>query len=126
MTAPVEVQVQRFLTRQFIHFGDTKSIALLRSIRVPDGEGGFRWTPPTLPIGPQEVLILSTATREIQSRQTEEGELVQPESLVLGRWDLDIKRFDEFTADGLTYKVVWVYPNRVYETKADIITLRGQ
>lgn len=125
MNIALEAQVQRRLTLAFIA-ADPKSISIVRKVKEPNGSGGFRWVhdsaAPDLP--PQEMRLIP-ANRQLQERETPLGTKVSADMTLMAAHDADLKRFDEFVDQGITYQVLWVHEKRVYETKAEVLTLRG-
>jgi hypothetical protein len=124
MSSALETKVQRRLTTEFIK-ADPKQVTLLRKVKVPNGSGGFNWqNDPASPLPPQ-MMRLIPANRQLQERETSTGTKVTADMTLMAEYDANLKRFDELTDQGITYQVIWVYEKRVYEVKAEVVTLRG-
>lgn len=96
-------QVERIMARRQISAlisEDPVDIVLIRSEDIPDGAGGFRTGPPT-PLAPQRVTILPFKRRMSELViATEMGDVIDYPYAVVGMYNLDIKRDDEFTWNG--------------------------
>lgn len=120
MIAAGELKWQRKQTEAFIA-ADPRSIALDRRVRTSDGAGGFvngaltTMASQTFRLLPQE----DGAT----ARTTAEGETATPEYMLMGRWDADMQRWDEFRIGTRRYQVVFISENRQYETKGEVLYL---
>lgn len=114
-----ELAVQRRLSAEFIA-ADAQTITLLRSARTPDGAGGTEigaavsQDPQTFRLLPQE----DGAT----ARTTADGESATPEYMLMGAWDCNMQRFDEFVIGARRYQIVYI-DNRQYEIKGEVIYL---
>ena len=84
---------------------DPVDIILERETWVNDGAGGQKPGPST-PLKKQEVLI-APAKRRLSSMivNTELGQVIDYPYIVLGRYNLDIKRGDTFVWQGDTFEV---------------------
>lgn len=117
-----EAAIQRRLTTEFIN-ADRLVVTLSRRSREPNGSGGFRLGSPTA-LPPQDGRLIPSQY-ELPDRETANGTIASPGSLLLMPYDADVKRFDEFSEGQFTFQVVWVYEKRDYETKCELVTLRG-
>jgi hypothetical protein len=54
-----------------------------------------------------------------------EGTVTVAQYVLVGRWDADVKKGDEFEIDGARYKVDSVEPGRSYRTLA-VLTYSGK
>lgn len=123
MSSALEQKVQRRLTSAFID-ADPLQVTVSRRERVPNGSGGFRLGPPSS-LSPQKGRLIPSQY-QLPDRETANGTIASPGSVLVMEWNADIKRFDEFTdANGFVFQVVWVYEKRDYETKCELVTLRG-
>lgn len=115
-----EIRVQRDLTREFIR-ADEDAVNLYRRAKVPNGSGGYRLADPIpLTAQPMRLIPLQSGATE---RHTLDGKLVEPGYALLGVWDADMQRGDEFTVNGRRYQVVFINENRSYETKGEVTYL---
>jgi hypothetical protein len=115
-----ELRVQRNLTLWFLK-ADGRNIVLQRRTRTPDGAGGTLVGEP-VSLVPQCFRLLPQEDGAT-ARTTAEGEIATPEYMLMGRWDANMQRFDEFVADGRRYQIVFITENRQYETKGEAIFL---
>jgi hypothetical protein len=118
--SPGELKVQRKLTVAFLR-ADAREITLERRTRTPDGAGGSV-RGPAVSQSAQRFRLLPQEDGAT-ARTTAEGETATPECMVLGRWDANMERFDEFVSDGRRYQIVFISENRQYETKGEAIYL---
>lgn len=116
MIREVELMAQRRISAEFIK-ADLIWVTLQRRSRTPDGAGGttvgdaISLLPQTFRLLPQE----DGAT----ARTTSEGETATPEFMLMGTYDSDMARFDQFTLDdGRRFEIVYV-DNRQYELKGE-------
>ena len=122
MIPDMEARIQRNLTAEFIN-ADKVPVEITRRERISNGTGGFRLGPPSA-IPPQEGRLIPSQY-QLPDRETANGTIASPGSLLLLPYDADVKRFDEFTVGQFSFQVVWVYEKRDYETKCELVTLRG-
>lgn len=63
--------------------------------------------------------------RRLENNPPDESIVEYPyaKDYLLCRWDADIKKDDEFDAEGVTHKVTYVFISRPYEVTANIETL---
>ena len=123
MIAPVELRLQRAQTHAFIK-ADAREVTLRRSLREPDGAGGFiDGDPVDLP---PQCLRLMPRQDGATPRPTADGEMVEPGYTLLGRHDADMRRWDTFVLDGVRYEVVFVNENRQYEVKGEVAYRGGE
>lgn len=115
-----EIAAQRRITRAFIA-ADEDQVVLRRSIRTPDGAGGYETSPPVpLPSQGMRLIPLQSGATE---RVTLDGVLVAPVYALLGDWFADMERWDLFTMNGRRYQVVFINENRSYEVKGEVTYL---
>lgn len=120
MIAAGELEMQRRLTLGFLA-ADSREITIQRRPRTSDGAGGtVAGDPVSLP--PQDFRLLPSEDGAT-ARTTAEGETATPEYMLLGRWDADLQRFDEFEIDGRRFQVIFITENRQYETKGEVTYL---
>lgn len=111
--------VMRKQTRDFIA-ANPLSVILSRADSVPDGAGGLT-TP--LPMNrPVQIMRVIQQGTEMPVRRSVDGEELQPEFVLLGEHDADIRRGDWFFINGIKYEVFWVRPDRRYETWAEVVS----
>lgn len=118
----VELAVMRQQTNDYISWNPV-DIVLHRSILVEDGEGGFEPAP-----GSPEDIVSQTFRLITQNEsvnvvsQTIDGEEINPEFVLLGEYNADVKAGDWFTlADPeIVYDVKFVRDNRNYEVWAGV------
>lgn len=125
MIAAAELAIQRQLTAAFIK-ADYLVVVLNRAVWTSDGAGGEVKGPPT-PLPPQRMRLipLGSAGDGVQERVTANGEAVTPSYKLLGLYDCDMDRWDEFVVDGRRYEVVFISENRQYEVKGEV-AYRGE
>lgn len=116
---PAELEVQRKLSAEFIA-ADAQTIVLQRPTRTPDGAGGTTVGTP-VPVTAQ-VFRLLPQEDGATARTTAEGESATPEFMLMGYWNCDMDRFDEFTIDGRRFQIVYI-DDRQYEIKGEAIFL---
>lgn len=117
MIATAELAVQRRLTKAFIE-ADVLPVVLLRSTFVPDGAGGEVKGDP-LPLQPQRMRLIPLGDGA-QERFNANGTEVRPTYKLLGNYDADMERWDEFVLNGERYEVVFISQNRQYEVKGEV------
>ncbi len=120
--SPVELSVQRALTKAFIR-ADEKEVVLSRRARVDDGAGGIVLGD-AVPLAPQ-LLRLIPLGDGAQERLTADGKSVTPSYMLMGEHTADMQRGDTFTVNGRRYELVFVNENRQYEIKAEVV-YRGE
>lgn len=114
-----EVVAQRAITRAFID-ADAEDVVINRSVRVPDGAGGWVRNPPGL-LSPQRCRIIpSTSSRQVE-RTTLDGRVVVPSAILMGDLTLNVEIGDRFVRWGVEWEVVHVHERNEYQTKADIV-----
>lgn len=119
MIRDAELKAQRRVSLAFIE-ADVRMVDLLRSPRSDDGAGGVEVGEP-VPIGAQRFRLLPQEDGAT-ARTTAEGESATPEYMLMGAWNADMKRFDEFELDGVRYQIVYI-DDRQYELKGEVIRL---
>jgi hypothetical protein len=112
-----EAKIQRRLTEAFIA-ADVTVLELTRTPRMSNGAGG--WTIGTpVPLSPQRFRLIPSGDGATE-RLTADGRKVEPSYMLMGEYNADLRRFDEFELDGRRYQVVFVNANRSYETKGEV------
>lgn len=114
---PEDLVKMRKDTKEFIGYNPV-DIVLNRHDMVADGAGGVKRT--LVPLNPQTFRIITQATREQVFRRTVDGIEVQPEFVLLGEYDADIKHGDWYMRSGIKYEVVYVRDDRRYETWGEV------
>jgi hypothetical protein len=92
----------------------------MRSPRTDDGAGGFVVGEP-VPVAAQKLRLLPQEDGATE-RTTAEGESATPQFMLMGPWNANMQRFDEFTLDGVRYQVVYI-DDRKYELKGEVVRL---
>lgn len=113
-----ELRMQRRITEQFID-SDPITVIFLRAPRTPNGTGGFTIGLP-VPLLAQKAKLIP-ANRQLQERQTLDGQVVQPDFSLVGLYDMDIQHGDWFLWSSRRYDVVYVSEKRDYETTAELV-----
>jgi hypothetical protein len=121
VTVNVETQQQRRMTLAEIGAAPT-TMTLQRQGYIDDLSGGRKPNGAPATLRSQRVTIISP-TQQLPERRTLAGITVQPEFLIKGRWDADIQRGDWYFISGVKYEVVYVDPDRRYQTKAEVVYL---
>jgi hypothetical protein len=116
---PKENEVLRRQTKQFIEEYPME-ILLQRSDMVPDGSGGFKATLGTVPAGAQTFRQVTQATNTGVFRRALDGEEVQPDFVLIGEHDADVRIGDWYMKDGAKHEVVYVRDDRRYETWVEV------
>jgi hypothetical protein len=114
---PTENEVMRRQTEQFIAVFP-QEIVLTRSDMVSDGAGGVKAT--LVPLPAQTFRQITQPTNTTVFRRTIDGEEVQPDFVLLGEYDVDVKSGDWYMKDGAKHEVVYVRDDRRYETWAEV------
>ena len=115
-----ELEVQRQLTEEFIA-ADSVQIALERSVRTPDGAGGYATADP-VPLAEQQFRLIPQQDGATE-RLTADGKAVNPAYVLMGSYTADLQRWDEFELAGIRYQVVFINQNRQYEVKGEVAYL---
>jgi hypothetical protein len=119
----VETLVQRRQTTAYLN-AEPRDVVLLRSDLQDDGAGGKIESQP-VPLAPQVFRLVPFKRRLTHTQSTiTEGTVTVSSYALVGRWDADVQKGDEFVLDGGRYRVESVEPGRDYRTLADV-TYRG-
>lgn len=110
--------INRMLTETFIA-DNPIDILLQRTSLTADGSGGFHQTKSPL-ASPQTFRKVTQATSTGVQRQTLDGTLVAPDYVLIGSYDADIQRGDQFYIEDQQYLVVFVRDDHRYETWAEV------
>lgn len=113
-----ELKAQQKISAAFIA-ADSVIIILERWTRVPDGAGGFISSPVSQI--PQRFRLIPQEDGAT-ARTTAEGETATPEFMLMGAWDCNMQRFDEFELNGIRYQIAYI-DDRQYEIKGEVIRL---
>ena len=116
---PAELKAQQRVSLAFID-ADVRMIDLLRSPRTADGAGGVAVGDP-VSVGAQRLRLLPQEDGAT-ARTTAEGETATPQYMLMGPWNANMQRFDEFVLDGVRYQVVYI-DDRKYELKGEVVRL---
>lgn len=114
-----ELAVQRQLSVAFIA-ADAQTIVLQRRTRTPDGAGGVTVGEP-VPQAPQTFRLLPQEDGAT-ARTNADGEAATPEYMLMGYWDCNMARFDEFAIGARRFQIVYI-DDRQYEIKGEAILL---
>lgn len=107
-------------TTEFIR-ADAISVKLIRSTRVASGAGGtvsgstIELDPQFFRLVPAQSSVFKAITEKI------EGPIPQEEWLIVGRYNADIQKDDEFTNEGRRYQVKTLSTDRGYRTAAGVV-----
>ena len=118
--AGVELAQQRRMTLAEIAAAPM-TIAFQRQTWVPDDSGGQKQGA-VLSLVVQRLTAIQP-TQQLPERRTLAGITVQPEFMIKGRHDADIQRGDWYHLEGVRYEVVYIHPDRRYQTKAEVVHL---
>lgn len=116
MIPGAEAEIQRGLTKWFVE-ADVESVVLRRRTKVSDGAGGFVMASSALAPQPMRLIPLGSPVE----RSTGDGKVVTANFALLGLYGADMARFDRFTLGGEEYEVVFLYENKEYETKGEVV-----
>jgi hypothetical protein len=111
-----EVKIQRRITEAFVA-ADYVVLDLVRTPRVSNGAGGRAKGTPE-PLRPQRFRLVPSGDGAPE-RTTGDGLAVTPAYMLIGEYNADVQRFDEFVKDGRRYQIVFVNENRQYEVKGE-------
>lgn len=117
MTVPeVEARVQRVLTAAFIK-GDQTMVSLVPIRRIANGAGGWVESndPPRIA---QAMRVIPT--NFVPGTSTIDGEVSDPEFVLLGAYDADMEDGDKFLFKGSMLQVTSVDSKRDYETRGAV------
>lgn len=116
---PAELRAQQRISQAFID-ADAQDVILMRSPRLDDGAGGFTLGE-AVPQGAQRLRLLPQEDGAT-ARTTAEGETATPEYMLMGPWDANMERFDEFQIGTTRYQIVYI-DDRKYELKGEVVRL---
>lgn len=116
---PTELEVLRKQTKAFIE-EYPMDLLLQRNDTVPDGAGGVKAVLGTVPAGSQTFRQITQSTTSLVFRRTIDGEEVQPDFVLLGEYDADVKSGDWYMKEGAKHEVVYVREDRRYEAWAEV------
>jgi hypothetical protein len=123
MIPAAELAAQRRLTASFIE-ADPLEVQLMRSVRTPNGSGGYITEDPAPFGGLQRMRLIP-----LQDGQTERydanGKQVFPLYMLMGSHDADMQRWDVFELNGERYQIVFINQNTQYEKKGEVAYLGG-
>lgn len=98
---------------------DPVNIVFKRSVTRTTTNGGFREDPPQEVASQQVRLIPFKRRRYDYTHRTASGDIPVEQYELVGRWDIDIQRDDEFVYGGDNYKVISVEPKLEDRTRTD-------
>lgn len=116
MIPSAEAKIQRRLTEEFIA-ADIVTIELSRRPRTPNGAGGVKTGSP-VSVAAQKFRLIPSGDGAAE-RMTADGRAVTPSYMLMGEYNANMQRFDEFELDGRRYQIVFINANRAYETKGE-------
>lgn len=120
MIGAVELAAQRNITAMFIA-ADPIDVVLLRRPRTDDGAGGKSIGAPVSQ--PSQRFRLLPQEDGATARTTADGETATPEFMLMGAYNANMQRFDEFVLDdGRRFEIVYI-DNRQYEVKGEAVFL---
>lgn len=114
---PEDLVTLRKQTTDFIGY-NPKSVQLQRKTTTADGAGGVKYTINTLTAQTFRQITQPTSTGVF--RRTIDGQEVNPEFVLLGEYNADIKFGDWYYVDGAKYEIVYVRDDRRYETWGEV------
>lgn len=122
MASAAETGVNRRNTDAFIQ-ADPVTLTLMRRGSVPDGDGGTK-NGASVPVVAQTFRLIPQSDVMPQV-QTPDGAILTPTYVLLGRWDCDMERWDQFSIGPVNFIIVSpIRPDfrteGVYERKADV------
>lgn len=115
---PDDLSILRKQTKDFIA-ANPSDIVVQRIDTVADGSGGVKKTLAPLPA--QTLRLIKRNTSTAVFRRTIDGQEVQPDFVVLGEYDADMRTGDWFFMDGIKYEFVYVQADRRYEAWGEVI-----
>lgn len=121
-----EMEFMRFNTKEFIN-ADPISVQLTRTARTRSAEGGYQ-KGSSAPLAAQTFRLIPQTDAAV-TVQTPDGVQLTSAYVLLGEYDCDMERWDEFTLDGIKFKIVspirpdFRDPDYWYERKADVARL---
>jgi hypothetical protein len=119
MNVNQELEANRRNTAEFIRRDPARVVPVLsREDLVWDG-GSFTRQNQRQVRGHAMALIASV--QQLPERRTVEGQSLTPEFILLGEYGADILNGDWFYIEGVKYEVVFVHPDRSYQTKAEVV-----
>lgn len=121
MTDPLtadEVRTRQRLTTEMIA-ANPSTIVLSRQSYVDDGAGGQSRGP----VVDQPAIVgrIIALNREVPQRTTVDGRTVTPSYRLLAGSSADVQPGDYFTKDGARFEVVWVEPDHLDATRAELV-----
>jgi hypothetical protein len=114
-----ELKAQRKLTAEFIRRGNRQRLTLSYADKVADASGGHTRGPAT--VRDTQEFHWSIPTTQLPERVTLDGTVVVPEYILVGHHDAVVERGDWFYLGGVKYEVVFIHPDRSYETRAEVV-----
>lgn len=97
------------------------TIVLVRTSRVGDGRGGSKKDVP-LTLSPQTMRkVGSTRVSSTSQTNSTDGNLLIPQQYLIALPDADIERDDQFTLEGIPYKVQSVNDEPPWRKQASIV-----
>lgn len=118
MIPAAEAAAQRSITKAFVD-ADAETIVLKARVKTANGAGGHRWS--DTPRQPQTMRL--NPLSEGAERLNSDGRMVQSTHTLVGYYGTTMERFDRFSIGGRDYEITYVYENREYQTKSEVISL---
>lgn len=119
MASSIELAAQRKQTQALLARGNGIRVVLNHATIVNDASGGQT---PGAPVSrTEQTFHWSQPSTQLPERVTPDGSLAVPEYVLVGRHDAVIERGDWFYMDGIKYQVVFIHPDRSYETRAEVV-----
>lgn len=118
----VELIVRRRLLKAFID-AQPVDITLVRRVRVETPAGGWTLEEPA-EVPPQRFRLVPFKRRLThQTEDNQDGSFPRLPYVLVGNWNADVQREDEFDMNGHRYRVVDLEPNSHDRTQNDRITV---
>lgn len=102
---------------------DPIEVTLSRPTKVDAGNGGWK---PGIPVtlNPQQMRLVPFKRRVSDDVQnTQDGQLMLAPYILVGRYNIDVQKGDEFTHNDLSYRVHSIEPKSNDRTQTDRVTL---
>lgn len=91
---------------------DARSITLYRKVKVDSGAGSWVWSDSAEMINPQTFRLVPQKRRLSDLiENTQDGPIPSIQYVLVGYWDANVSRGDEFSINGTHYRVVAIEPH---------------
>lgn len=114
-----ELAAKRRGTRAFIDRDPNRYAVVLSREDLEWSGGSFNRT--NLRSLKRQGMVLVPTNQQLPERRTVEGQSLTPEFILIGQHDADIRNGDWFYIEGTKYEVVFVRPDKTYETVAEVV-----